>query len=315
MVVLIMKTKFVTIAATLIIVVSLAALWVWPAFEATNNNPKINDSGITADAQVASFHSNQLNVAQMQLEHEFYHWYHSEGYTYGPITNASGKIIFNAFITSNATFQEQLNNIANLETKNALQNNGGEQVKIPLSDSNSSADPFLAFNIIPIKLPWYLGGFTVGDDYYYYIEYSGSNALYYYQGIQQQLSEVNLAEGLSFGFGAGIGAAVALDLLDIAEATTIVGLIVGAIITVLTYALLQSELGTLNSAFDSTYVSYNYFETVWEQTVFLDGVSDAMSGYAWNANTGSFQTIYGPLPELPGSNLLNGFETLWFKMV
>jgi hypothetical protein len=261
-----------------------------------------------------NFHVSNLSLAQHILKFEFYSWYSNRGFVYGPINNMTGSSIFAMFLKSNLLYQKQLDNIANLETQNALLTDHSSiaTFQIPLGNSNlnRSADPYISFNIIPITLPWYLGGLTVGYNYYYYVVYTGSNALYYYQDVSSELSQANLGVSLSFGFGAGMGAAVIAGIITAAAAASVIGLVLGAVAAIASYAILSSEIATLNSAFDSTYQTHNYFETLTQQTVFLDGVSNAIQVYAWNANTESFHTIFGPFPELPGANYLNSFDSM-----
>lgn len=265
-----------------------------------------------------SFQVSNLHLAQGMLKFEFYSWYSNCGFVCGTINNTTAPSIFAMFLKSNPLYQKQLDNIANLETQNALLTHHSSiaTFQIPLGNSNlnrsanRSADPYISFNIIPINLPWYLGGLTVGYNYYYYVVYTGSNALYYYQGVSSELSHANVGMPLSFGFGTGIGAAVIAGIITAAAAASVIGLVIGGVAAIASYAILSSETATLNSAFDSTYQTYNYFETLTQQTVFLDGVSNAIQVYAWNANTGSFHTIFGPFPELPGTNYLNSFDSM-----
>ena len=272
-------------------------------------------SGKISDSRTAASSDRSLNMIllanEMQLKKEFMKWYGHSGHEYGSLAPKSRLTLFNLFIKSSTEYQSQLSQIA--KEQSTLQSAGAgissvQQFKVSLGQK----DPSIMFNIQSINLPWWLGGFTVGYDYFYYLQYSGINALYYYQGLESQLSQNNLYVSLSLGFGVGFGAAVIASVINAALASTIIGLILAAIATVLSYLLLSEEQQTLTNAYDSTQVfgNYGFLQVEFEQSYFLDGVSDAFEGYAWNYGTHSFQAIYGPVPEAPGANLLTSFDSM-----
>ena len=244
---------------------------------------------------------NKLLGIEHRMFGEFCLWYF-DGSGKAPIDNSTLPLLYSEFIQSNTAYNSQIKELVDLESGSSLVNQAN--VTPASSTWNSSNDPSVAFETHHVGWGW----FIVEADYYYYVQYTGINALYNEEGIEAELRQVNFLVSLNVGLGATIGGMVIAALIAVAEATTVIGALIGIIGGVITYLELEQNIQNLENVFHSTYDNYNYFSTVFKQTVVI-GVSNSMEGWGWNGNTGSWQDIYGPAPGFPGANWMTDFNS------
>lgn len=245
----------------------------------------------------------ELEAQENLLMAEFCLWYVNNGFEIATISNSTFVLLFGEFEHSSQVLTSQLNELSDLESSTSATNNS-RILPQPSSDLNISGDPWIAYEVDPIKLLWV----TVGYNYYYYAEFEGTNALYAYEGVGKELRTEGLAVDFAIGCAAALYASFLLGVFSLEAASEGVELVYAA------YGSTMSELTVVQSEENALTNAYNSDpSTLWlafREDVFLDGVSDAFTVYAYNWSDSHWATVFGSFPELPGADLITHFDSM-----
>ena len=158
---------------------------------------------------------------------------------------------------------------------------------------NQIVDPDIMVLIVPVKA-WI---FTVGYEYYLFVDYHNGNALTMYNQIWDQIA----TDSIGYGIETGLSGVIIAGILALASAgiSIAVAVAIEIVNVVLSVADFSSNINNLVTAFDSTYYlnNGNYFLVGVEQVQFLDGISNSFVYGAWDYSSQTYLEITPPVPE------------------